>query len=284
MTAPERTTRVLASGLAFGEGPRWHAGRLWLSDMHDFSVVTVDLSGRLERVLRVEGRPSGLGWLPDGRLLVVSMEERKLYRFDGRSLETHADLSDFASHEINDLVVDGDGLAYVSQFGYAFSSGGEFRKTEILLVTPDGKVRVAARDLAFPNGMVITPDGRRLIVGESFGARLTGFERAADGTLGDRRVFAKLSGAVPDGICLDAEGCVWVASPISRECLRVREGGEVAEKVPTETQAIACMLGGEDRRTLFILTSEGIDPAECARRRSARVECAQVDVPGAGWP
>ena len=284
MTVRERTPRVLVSGLAFGEGPRWHAGRLWLSDMHDFQVVTVDLAGRLERVLRVEGRPSGLGWLPDGRLLVVSMEERKLYRFDGRSLETHADLSGFASHEINDLVVDGDGLAYVSQFGYAFSSGGEFRKTEILLVTPDGKVRVAARDLAFPNGMVITPDGRRLIVGESFGARLTGFERAADGTHGDRRHFPKLSGAEPDGICLDAEGCVWVASPISRECLRVREGGEVAEKVRTETQAIACMLGGEDRRTLFILTSEGIDPAECARRRSARVEFARVDVPGAGWP
>ena len=130
-------------------------------------------------------------------------------------------------------MVDGDGLAYVSQFGYAFHRGGEFRKTEILLVTPDGRVRVAAADLAFPNGMVITPDGRRLIVGESFGARLTCFEREPDGALGDRRVFAKLSGAVPDGICLDAEGCVWVASPVSRECLRVREGGEVVERVRT---------------------------------------------------
>jgi sugar lactone lactonase YvrE len=145
-------------------------------------------------------------------------------------------------------------------------------------------VRVAAPDLAFPNGMVITPDGRRLIVGESFAARLTAFERRPDGTLGDRRVFAKLSGAVSDGICLDAEGCVWVASPISRECLRVREGGEVLERVRTQGQSIACMLGGADRRTLYVLTSEGIDPAECARRRSARVEQVQVDVPGAGWP
>ena len=151
-------------------------------------------------------------------------------------------------------------------------------------MTPDGRVRVAARELAFPNGMVITPDGRHLIVGESFGARLTCFEREKDGALTGRRVFAKLSGAVPDGICLDAEGCVWVASPISRECLRVREGGEVVERVRTEAQAIACMLGGEDRRTLFVLTSEVIDPVECARRKSARVESVLVDVPGAGWP
>jgi sugar lactone lactonase YvrE len=285
MTAREHTPRVLVSGLAFGEGPRWRAGRLWLSDMHAFQVVTVDLAGRLERVAEVPGRPSGLGWLPDGTLLIVSMEDRRLYRLgsDG-TLELHADLSGFAAHEINDLVVDADGLAYVSQFGYAFARGGEFRKTEILLVTPDGGVRVAARELAFPNGMVITPDGRHLIVGESFGARLTCFEREKDGTLAGRRLFAKLSGAVPDGICLDAEGCVWVASPISRECLRVREGGEVVERVRTESQSIACMLGGEDRRTLFVLTSEVIDAAECARRRTARVELVQVDAPGAGWP
>jgi sugar lactone lactonase YvrE len=143
---------------------------------------------------------------------------------------------------------------------------------------------VAAEGLAFPNGMVITPDGRTLIVGESSAARLTAFERAPDGTLGGRRVFAKLEGAVPDGICLDAEGCVWLASPGSRECLRVRDGGEVVERVRTETMAIACMLGGEDRRTLYVLTAEAILPAECERRRSARVETARVDVPGAGWP
>lgn len=284
MTARERNTRVLASGLAFGEGPRWHEGRLWLSDMHAFQVLTVDEAGQVERVAQVAGRPSGLGWLPDGTLLVVSMEDRKLFRLRAGGLELHADLSSFAAHEINDLVVDAEGLAYVSQFGYAFSRGGEFKKTEILLVTPDGKVRVAARDLAFPNGMVITPDGRSLIVGESFGARLTRFEREPDGGLTDRRLFAKLSGAVPDGICLDAEGCVWVASPVSRECLRVREGGEVLERVRTETQSIACMLGGGDRRTLFVLTSEVIEPAECAKRRSARVETVRVEVPGAGWP
>jgi sugar lactone lactonase YvrE len=284
MTARERSTRVVASGLAFGEGPRWRAGRLWFSDMHAFQVMTVDEAGVLETVAEVAGRPSGLGWLPDGTLLVVSMEERKLYRLRGGRLELHADLSSFAAHEINDLVVDAEGLAYVSQFGYAFSRGGEFKKTEILLVTPDGKPRIAARELAFPNGMLITPDGGSLIVGESFGARLTRYQREPDGGLTGRRLFAKLQGAVPDGICLDAEGCVWVASPVSRECLRVREGGEVLERVRTETQSIACMLGGEDRRTLFVLTSEVIDPAECAKRRSARVESVRVDVPGAGWP
>jgi sugar lactone lactonase YvrE len=280
----ERTTAPLAQGLAFAEGPRWRDGRLWLSDMHGRQVVTVDPAGRVERVVRVEGRPSGLGWLPDGRLLVVSMEDRQLLRLAGGALETHADLRALASHEINDLVVASDGCAYVSQFGFAFQRGGEFQKTEILLVTPDGDARVAATELAFPNGMVITSDGRTLIVGESFAARLTAFDRAPDGSLSGRRVFAKLEGATPDGICLDAEGCVWMASPPSKECLRVREGGEIVERVRTRTMAIACMLGAEDRRTLHVLTSETLDPAECERLRSACVETVRVDVPGAGWP
>jgi sugar lactone lactonase YvrE len=279
-----RKTTVLASGLVFGEGPRWHEGRLWLSDMHAHRVVTVDESGRVDRVVRVAGRPSGLGWLPDGRMLVVSMEDRKLLVFDGRSLETYADLSGLAPHAVNDMVVDGEGRAYVSQFGYDFHHQGEFAKTEILRVDSGGRASAAAGDLAFPNGMVITPDGRTLVVGESFGARLTAFDVDEDGALSNRRVFAKLEGAVPDGICLDAEGCIWVASPVSKECLRVREGGEVVDRVPTETQSIACMLGGDDRRTLFVLTAEVIDPEEAVKRKSARVETVPVDVPGAGWP
>jgi sugar lactone lactonase YvrE len=279
-----RKLSVLATGLAFGEGPRWHERRLWLSDMHANRVVTVDEDGRVDRVVRVAGRPSGLGWLPDGRMLVVSMEDRKLLRYDGSSLETHADLSDLASHEINDLVVDERGRAYVSQFGFDLHHQGQFAKTEILVVEPDGRARAAAGELAFPNGMVITPNGRTLVVGESFAARLTAFDVAEDGSLSGRRVFAKLEGATPDGICLDAEGCIWMASPPSRECLRVREGGEVVERIPTETQAIACMLGGPDRRTLFVLTAESTDPDECVKRKSARVETARVDVPGAGLP
>jgi sugar lactone lactonase YvrE len=280
----ERTTSVLASGLAFGEGPRWHARLLWVSDMHANRVVTVDDAGRVDRVVRVAGRPSGLGWLPDERMLIVSMEDRRLLRYDGRSLETHADLSELAAHDINDLVVDGEGRAYVSQFGFDLHHQGEFAKTEILLVQPDGRARAAAGELAFPNGMVITPDGRTLIVGESYAARLTAFDIAEDGSLANRRVFAKLEGATPDGICLDADGCVWAASPTSRECLRVREGGEILERVRTDTLSIACMLGGADRRTLYVLTSESLDPEECVKKRSARVETVKVDVPGAGWP
>jgi sugar lactone lactonase YvrE len=284
MAEPARKTLVLASGLAFGEGPRWYQGHLWLSDMHAQRVVTVTEEGRVDRVVRVAGRPSGLGWLPDGRLLVVSMEDRKLLAFDGRGLETYADLSALAPHAINDMVVDGEGRAWVSQFGYDFHHQGEFRKTEILRVDPDGRASAAAGELAFPNGMVITPDGATLVVAETLAARLTAFDIGPDGALSNRRLFAKLEGAVPDGICLDAEGCIWVASPPSRECLRVREGGEVIERVATETMSIACMLGGDDRRTLFVLTSEVIDPEECLRRRSARVETVRVDVPGAGWP
>jgi sugar lactone lactonase YvrE len=149
-----------------------------------------------------------------------------------------------------------------------------------------GAVSVAASALEFPNGAVITPDGRTLIVAESFGRRLSAFEiDAASGALSKRRVWAALpAGAVPDGICLDAEGCVWLASPPSKECLRVREGGEIVERVRTKTMSIACMLGGADRRTLHVLTSEALDPAECERLRSAGVETVRVDVPGAGWP
>ena len=278
------TTTVLAGGLAFGEGPRWHDRKLWVSDMHANRVVTVDDDGKVERMVRVSGRPSGLGWLPNGRMLIVSMSEKKLLRYDGRSIETHADLAEHAPNEINDLVVDASGRAYVSQFGFDFWNGGEFAKTTIVMVEPDGRARVAAEDLAFPNGMVITPDGKTLVVGESDAARLTAFDIAEDGTLGGRRVFAKLDGAVPDGICLDAEGCVWVASPVSKECLRVRDGGEVVARVKTETQSIACMLGGSDRKTLYVLTAETTDPDESMKKKSARVETVKVDVPGAGLP
>jgi sugar lactone lactonase YvrE len=279
-----RTTRTLVDGLAFGEGPRWHEDRLWFSDMHALEVQKVGLDGNVQTVVEVPGHPSGLGWLPDGRLLVVSMEDRRLLRLDDDGLNEVADLSALAKFHINDMVVDTYGRAYIGNFGFDLYAEVEPCTTELILVLPDGQARVVADDLAFPNGMVITPGGRHLIVGESFGARLTAFDIAADGSLSNRRVWAQLDGAVPDGICLDAEGAIWLASPISNECLRVAEGGEVLERIPVEKQAFACMLGGDDRRTLFICTATSGDPSVATVERDGRIEMVQVDVPGAGIP
>ena len=271
---------------AFLEGPRWHAGRLWLSDMHAQRVYAVDESGALEAIARVPACPSGLGWLPDGRLLVVSMEDRKLLRRerDG-TLVVHADLGGVATFHCNDMVVDAKGRAYVGNFGFDLHAQEKPRPAALALVQPDGAVSVAARDLAFPNGAVITPDGSTLIVGESFEGRLTAFEiDAASGALSKRRVWAQLEGAVPDGICLDAEGAIWVASPVTREVLRVHAGGRVSQRIASPRMVIACMLGGADRRTLFVLTADSTDPFTCVRRRSARIERLRVDAPGAGLP
>jgi sugar lactone lactonase YvrE len=276
---------TLLDGLVFGEGPRWRGDRLWLSDMHAHTVLTVDLAGKREDVLHVAGKPSGLGWLPDGRLLVVSMHDRRLLRreADG-TLATHADLSALAGGDCNDMVVDARGRAFVGNFGFDFERGEKPRATCVVRVDPDGVARVAARELRFPNGSVITPDGRTLVVGESFGNCLTAFTIAADGSLSGRREWAKLEGATPDGICLDAENAIWVASPMSHELVRVREGGAVTHRLPTGRPAIACMLGGPDRRTLFALTADSFRAEEALAQRSARVEITLVDVPGAGFP
>lgn len=277
-------TRVLLDGLAFPEGPRWRDGRLWFSDMHQRRVMTVDLEGRAESVVEVEGWPSGLGWLPDGRLLVVSMTDRRLLRLDPGGLATVAELEDLASFHCNDMVVDREGRAYVGNFGFDLHAGAAPTTAELILVTPEGRTAVVADGLSFPNGTVLTPDGGTLIVGESFGARLTAFDVGADGLLSGRRVWASLEGAVPDGICLDAEGAVWLASPVSAEVLRVREGGEVTHRIPVSTQAFACMLGGPDGRTLFVCTAATSDPEAAAAERSGRIETARVDVPHAGLP
>jgi sugar lactone lactonase YvrE len=235
-------------------------------------------------VVRVENDPSGLGWLPDGRLLVVSMRNRRLLRLDPDGLHEVADLSRVAAYHCNDMVTDARGRSYVGNFGFDFQKREAPRTAALALVLPDGQVRVAADDLSFPNGTVITPDGRTLVVGESFGSRLTAFDVTEDGSLSNRRVWAQLEKAVPDGICLDAEGAIWVASPMSGEVLRVREGGEVTERIRVATQAIACMLGGPSRTTLFVCTSESLTAEECRAKRSAKIEVVEVSVPGAGLP
>jgi sugar lactone lactonase YvrE len=278
-----RTTRELLGHLMFAEGPRWHDGKLWFSDMHAHRVMTVDLEGHAETVAEVPARPSGLGFLPDGRLLVVSMTDRRLLRIDPHGLTEVADLSALASFHLNDMVVDRQGRAYIGNFGFDFNNRQPYKPAELILVTPDGRARVVADQMAFPNGSVITPDGRTLIVGESFSRVLTAFDVEPDGSLARRRVWAQLGDGVPDGICLDAEGAIWAASPLTKEVLRVHEGGKVSERIGFATQAIACMLGGADRRTLFVITNSGSGPAT-ADKRDGRIETMRVDVPGVGWP
>ncbi|MFN0147785.1 MAG: SMP-30/gluconolactonase/LRE family protein [Dehalococcoidia bacterium] len=288
-----RVTKTLLEGLHFGEGPRWHDGKLYFSDFNDYAVKTVTEDGVAATVCTVPNQPSGLGWLPDGRMLIVSMIDRKLLRLepDGRLVE-HADLWGIATYHCNDMVVDAKGRAYVGNFGFdleavtrARAAGQEAVMSTATLarVDPDGSVHVAAEDMEFPNGSVVTPDGGTLIVGESMGRRLTAFTIAADGSLSGRRVWADTAPAVPDGICLDAEGCIWIANPAAPECLRIREGGEVVDRVQTTQQAYACMLGGADGKTLFVLTAKASGEA-AAKERSGKVEVVRVDVPHAGLP
>ena len=276
---------LLIDGLAFAEGPRWHDGWLWYSDMHRGVVERVDLDGRREQVCEVANDPSGLGFLPDGRLLVVSMRDRRLLRLepDGQLVE-HADLWDLASWHCNDMVVGGDGRAYVGNFGFDLLAGADPAPAELIAVEPDGSARVVATDMRFPNGTVITPDGSTLIVGQSFGRDLVAFTIDGDGGLVDRRQWADLGRGVPDGICLDAEGAVWYADPVHGGCVRVAEGGAELGRVDTGRKCFACALGGPERRHLFALTADGSSPEAAARELSGRIEVVEVEVPGAGWP
>ncbi|HTY55014.1 MAG TPA: SMP-30/gluconolactonase/LRE family protein [Candidatus Binataceae bacterium] len=276
--------KMLLGGLCFPEGPRWHDGKLFFSDMHAHRVISVTLEGKAENIVDVPNWPSGLGWLPDGTMLVVSMTDRRLMRLDRDGLKLVADISKLASFYCNDMVVDSKGRSYIGNFGYDLIAGAPSKPAEIVMVTPEGQARVVADQLAFPNGTVITPDGKTLIVGESFGHQMTAYDVAADGSLSNRRVWAKLGESVPDGCCLDAEGAIWVATPMTNEVLRVKQGGEITHRVKTDQMAIACMLGGADRRTLFVLTSPSIDPAKCVALKAARIETMPVQVAGAGLP
>ena len=282
--------RELAGGLRFGEGPRWHGGKLWFSDMYDHAVKTVDLQGHVETMVEIEGQPSGLGWLPDGRLLVVSMLDRRVLRLETERLVVHAELGGVAAFHCNDMVVDERGRAYVGNFGFdlhAAEATGDFssmKSADLALVDVDGSVRVAARDLHFPNGTVITPDGKTLVVAESMGRRLTSFDRNSDGTLGKRRVWAELGDRLPDGICLDAEGAIWVANAGAPECVRVAKGGQVLQVIPTGDHCYACMLGGPEGTDLFMLTSASSHPSRTTAERGARVLVSRVTVPHAGRP
>jgi len=285
----EETTPVSADiameGIYFGEGPRWHDGRLWFSDFYGHCVHAVTADGRDEVMLRIDGLPSGLGWLPDGRLLVVSMLDHLVLRQDhDGTVAVHADVSRYSRHRSNDMLVDGLGRAYVGNFGFDLEAPPpEYPTTSLSRVDADGSVSEAAGGLLFPNGMALTPDGRTLIVAETFGARLTAFDVGPDGTLSGRRVWADL-GIFPDGICLDAEGAIWVAAATEPRCVRIREGGEIVAEIRTSQNCYACVLGDPDRRTLYALTAPHPAPGRAAAEPRGRVEKARVSVPGVGLP
>lgn len=289
----ERKLETLMKGLTFGEGPRWHENKFYFSDFYSHKVYSLDLSGKHEVIVEIPYQPSGLGWTPDGTMLIVSMKDRKLMSFKDGQLKERADLSEFSGFHCNDMVVDIDGNAFIGNFGFNTYDGEEIKPTNLILVRPGEEPVLAADNLFFPNGTVITPDNKTLIVGETYAARLTAFDKSEDGSLSNRRIWADLKvnaeeGTVPlpDGMCIDEEGAIWVASPSTAEVIRVHEGGMISERIPVQTNAFACMLGGEDRRTLFICTSNGsgVDPGAALREKSGKIEITQVDVPGCGKP
>ncbi len=275
---------VLITGLALGESPRWHDGRLWFSDWVAHELIAADPEGNREVIIDVAGLPFCFDWLPDGRLLIVSnCDGRRLLRRDpDGSLVTHADLASVSDYSWNEVVVDGRGNAYVNCICFDMMGGEKFRPGVIALVTPEGSVRQVADGIAFPNGMVVTADGSTLIVAESYARQLTAFDIGADGSLSSRRVWAALEGH-PDGICLDAESAVWCAAMTS--CVRVREGGKVLQTVKLDRSCFACMLGGTDGRTLYMMAAEWAGPeGMSAERRTGQVVTITAPAAHAGRP
>ena len=292
MTSETLTAEPFIEGLFFGECPRWHEGRLWYSDFFDHAVFSVSPDGERTVELAFEGEPAGLGWLPDGRLLINSRLDRSIMRreMDG-TVVRHGDLTPWATWHANDMVVASNGQAYAGNFGFDLDGlydgsvqPSAIASTSLVRVDPDGTSYQAADDIAFPNGTVITDDGGTLIIAESFGGRLTAFDRAADGTLANRREWAPLTGVAPDGICLCADGTVWVANALGAECVRVAEGGEVQERVTTSMNCFACMLGDDDRRTLYLVTAADSNATVARAARHGAIEKVRTTVPGSGLP
>ena len=286
--------RTLLDGLWFGEGPRWHQDRLWFSDMHGHRVISTDVNGETRtEVEMTDDEPSGLGWLPDGRLLIVAMESQQLRRRepDG-SLAVHADLSSIARGSLNDMISASDGTAYVGDMGNRIQEGGDRQPGQTIAVRSDGTWFVAADGLESPNGHILTPDERVLLVAESAAARITAFDRATDGSLSNRRVYAELQPspqgpafAPPDGICLDADGAVWVADPIGARMFRALPGGQTTEEhrfaglIP-----VACVLGGRDRRTLFVCAAADWKRDQVLKAPTGVILAIDVNIARVGRP
>ncbi|MFP6664597.1 MAG: SMP-30/gluconolactonase/LRE family protein [Deltaproteobacteria bacterium] len=277
---------LIAEGFAFLEGPRWRDGALYFSDMHGHAVFRWSATDGVSKIVDVPTRPSGLGWDNAGRMLIVSMQDRSLLRLANGSLTKIADLSEIATFDTNDMVVDSRGGAYIGNFGFPLEGDGSGTPVaaKLVYVDPQGGVHIVADEMLFPNGSVITPDGKTLIVGETMAGRLSAFDIADDGMLSGRRVWADLAGRAPDGCCLDAEGAVWVASVTTNEFVRIREGGAIVDTIRVDRMAIACTLGGDDGHTLFLLTSQSTAHEESRRLRSAQIETHHVEVPSGNSP
>jgi sugar lactone lactonase YvrE len=276
---------TLVSGIALGESPRWHSGRLWFADWAAHEIVAVSAIGVRETVIPIaEQIPICIDWSPNGELLIVAGSTGALLRRHASGALAHlADLRPLSRHAWNEICVDARGNAYVNSINFAFP-GGEFAPGILAVVTPEGRVREVARDLAFPNGMAITPDNGTLLVAESYANQISAFGISPNGDLGSRRVWAKLAGGAPDGICLDAEGALWYADVPSKRCVRVREGGEVLDTIPADRGCFSCALGGEDGRTLFITANDWRGPEHMLENgRSGLILAARVDVPRAKW-
>ena len=277
--------RTLSDGFGYLEAPRWRDGHLWVSDMILRKVFKLGVDGDVNEVIEVPEKPSGLGFLPDGTPLIVSMNDRCIYRLERDGLVTHAALDGLMTGSANDMVVDDLGRAYVGNFGFDLYANEESQPANIILVKSDGDARVVADDLLFPNGAIICQERRMLVVAEQLAGKLTAFDIDDDGTLSNRRVYADLGEHRPDGICLDVDGAIWIASFLHDVFLRVLEGGNITDSVEVPgRRAVACQLGGDHGRTLFCLTYEGKWYEVHAGKRAARVETATVRVSGAGSP
>ncbi|MDE2265953.1 MAG: SMP-30/gluconolactonase/LRE family protein [Alphaproteobacteria bacterium] len=290
-----RPTRVLCDDICFGEAPRWRQGRLWFSDFFAHAVKSISLAGDLRTEVEIDDQPSGLGWMPDGSLLIVSMIKRQLLRrsVDGK-ISVHADLSGIAGFHCNDMVVDAEGRAYVGEFGFDLpqemttrgvkSVIADHLTAKLVCVSADGVACEVASDMHFPNGSVITPDGKILIVAETLGQALTAFDIGADGALTNRRVWAKISPHIPDGIALNADGHIWVADSVTPKCILFAQGGAALEVIDTDVPCYACMLGGDDGRSLFMLTATSSEDDDGTTSVKGKLLIATVDVPHAGLP
>ena len=286
----ESKPQPFVSGLEFGESPRWGPdGRLWLADWGTHEILAVDRDGRSEITTRLpfsSFQPICFDWLPDGRLLIGSAVERRLLRREVNGLlVTYSYVGDASNHGCNEVVVDGRGNAYVNGAGFDLIAGEAFAPGVVVLVTPDGSARRVADGIAFPNGMAVTPDNARLIVADSYAKELIAFDIVGDGSLSNRRVWAALGDGVPDGICLDTDGAVWYADVPNKRCVRVREGGDVLQTVTLELGCFACMLGGADGRTLFMVIREwrGLE-STADQTRAGQVLMMRAPAPHAGWP